>query len=399
MPFLNRLSPSRLLLAGAVWVGILLVELLDWGKGAPKAVVLLLLLAAVCGLTALARSRSSVEPGPWNRALVIACGVLITVQIGVLIKQIAHPHVIDIATTTLAAGRTLLSGENPYAVPIDREALATTGDPALQGYKYLPMMAITYLPLGIWLGPRGVLLTNLALQLATLCLIYRLGARIGDRNAGLVAVLFYLSLPIVLRQVFAKGVTDLAAVVPLLAALLTWERRPVLSGFCAGLSISAKLVPGLLLAPCALPPSGRRWPYLAGVVAGLIPALWFIAISPAAIYANIVLFNAARMPDSTSWLAVAPAAAQSGARVVFVASFGAACLFMWRRTPSLASRCGILAGITLLAILSGPGAHHNYHLWWLPLVSVLVGVVVMQEADTARPLVRERASAGEPGRA
>lgn len=399
MPFLNRLSPSRLLLVGAVWVGILLVELLDWGKGAPKAVVLLLLLAAVCGLTVLARSRSSVEPGPWNRALVIACGVLIAVQIGVLIKQIAHPHVIDIATTTLAAGRTLLSGENPYAVPIDREALATTGDPALQGYKYLPMMAITYLPLGIWLGPRGVLLTNLALQLATLCLIYRLGAQIGDRNAGLVAVLFYLSLPIVLRQVFAKGVTDLAAVVPLLAALLTWERRPVLSGFCAGLSISAKLVPGLLLAPCALPPPGRRWPYLAGLVAGLIPALSFIAISPAALYANIVQFNAARMPDSTSWLAVAPAAAQSGARVVFVASFAAACLFVWRRTPSLASRCGILAGITLLAILSGPGAHHNYHLWWLPLVSVLVGVVVMQEADTARSLVRERASAGERGRA
>src|SRR4029077_17522568 len=138
--------------------------------------------------------------------------------------------------------------------------------PALQGYKYLPMMAIIYLPLGAWLGPRGVLLTNLALQLAAVYLIYRLGARAGSRNAGLVAVLFYLSLPIVLRQVFGKGATDLAAVVPLLAPLLAWERRPALSGFCVGLSISAKLVPGLLLAPCTLPPAGQRWPYLAGVV-------------------------------------------------------------------------------------------------------------------------------------
>jgi hypothetical protein len=135
------------------------------------------------------------------------------------------------------------------------------------------------------------------------------------------------------------------------------------------------------------------------VVVGLIPVLLFLAISPAALYDNIVLFNTARIPDSTSWLASAPAAAQSVARVVFIASLAAVCLFVWRKTPGLASRCGMLAGITLLAILSGPAAHHNYHLWWLPLVSVLVGLVVMQEAGTAKSLIRERASAGQPGHA
>jgi hypothetical protein len=396
---LNRLSPSRLLLAGAIWVGILFVEIFNWGGGVPKALALLLLLAATCAFTALAQSSSSISAESWSRALVIACGALIAVQVGFLIKQLAHPHLVDMATTTLAAGQALLEGKDPYTLPIDEEALRITGDPALQGYKYLPMMAVIYLPLGAWLGPRGVLLTNLTLQLATLCLIYRLGARAGSRNAGLVAVLFYLSLPIVLRQVFGKGATDLAAVVPLLAALLTLERSPALSGFCVGLSISAKLVPGVLLAPCALPPAGQRWPYLAGLVIGLIPALVFVVISPAALYDNIILFNAARTPDSTSWLASAPAAALSAARVAFVASLAAVSLFVWRKTPGLVSRCGMLAGISLLAILSGPAAHHNYHLWWLPLVSVLVGLVVTQDADTAKSLVRSRASASQRGRA
>ena len=316
----------------------------------------------------------------------LACGVLLAVHLGFLAKQIVHLHLLDVSTTTLAAGRALLAGGNPYALPIDGEALRVTGDPAFQGYKYLPMMAVTYFPLGAWLGPRGVLLTNLALQFATIDLIYRLGARGGSRNAGLVAALFYLSLPILLRQIFGKGATDLAAVVPLLAALLTLERRPALSGLFVGLSISAKLLPGALLLPCALPPAGSRRPYLGGVIVGLLPALLFVAMSPAEVYDNIVLFNAVRPPDSTSWLSYAPAVAPSLAKAVFVAGLAAACLFVWRKVPSLPSRCGLLAGLTILAILSGPAAHHNYHLWWLPLVSVLVGLVTVQRTPLPKLL-------------
>src|SRR5205814_2675312 len=170
-----------------------------------------------------------------------------------------------------------------------------------------------------------------------------------------------------LRQVLGKGATDLVAVVPLLAALLTVERRPALAGFFTGVSVSAKLLPGLLLLPCALPQASRRWPYLAGVAVGLLPALVFVVISPVELFDNVILFNATRMPDSTSWLSLAPPVAASAARLVFVASLAALGLFVWRRAPSLPVRCGLLAGIILLAILSGPAAHHNYHLWWLPL--------------------------------
>ena len=383
---LTRLSRSRLLLAGAVWLGVLIVQVFNWGGGGTKALALLLLLVGTGALTLSAQPSSPLESGSWNRALLAACGALLAVHLGFLAKQMGHPNLLDIATTTLAAGRALLEGGNPYALPLDREAVRMTGDAAFQGYKYLPMMAITYLPLGTWLGARGLLATNLILQLATICLVYRLGARVGSRNAGLAAVLFYLSLPIAMRQVLGKGATDLVAVVPLLAALLTVERRPALSGFFAGLSISAKLLPGILLLPCALPAAGRRWPYLAGVAVGLLPTLVFIVISPVELFDNVILFNATRVPDSTSWLALAPPIAESAARLVFVASVAALCLFVWRRAPSLPVRCGLLAGMILLAILSGPAAHHNYHLWWLPLVSVLVGLMVVQETALRNPL-------------
>jgi hypothetical protein len=380
---LTRLSLSRLLLAGAVWVGVLIVEVFNWGGGGTKALTLLLLLVGTCALTLSAQPSSPPGSGSSNRALFAACGVLLTVHLGFLAKQIVHPHLLDVASTTLAAGRALLEGGNPYALPLDAEAVGMAGDPVFQGYKYLPMMAIAYLPLGTRLGAPGVLPTNLVMQFATIFLVYRLGARAGSRNAGLAAVLFYLSLPIALRQVLGKGATDLVAVVPLLAALLTVERRPALSGFFAGLSVSAKLLPGILLLPCALPPAGRRWPYLAGVAVGLLPTLAFVAMSPVELFDNVILFNTMRGPDSTSWLALAPHIAEGLARLAFIASFAAACLLVWLRAPSLSVRCGLLAGVTLLAILSGPAAHHNYHLWWLPLVSVLVGLTVVQE--TALP--------------
>jgi hypothetical protein len=389
---LNRLSLSRLLLAGAIWAGIIFIEVFNSSGGVPKAVALLLLLLGTCVLTASASPSSQVDAGRWSRALLIACCALLAVHLVFLAKQLGQPHLMDFASTTLAAGQALLAGDNPYALPLDAGALRITGDPALAGYKYLPMMAITYLPLGTWLGARGVLLTNLGLQLATVYLIYRLGVRMGTRHSGLVAVLFYLSLPIVMRLVFGKGATDLAAVVPLLAALLTMERRSALSGFWVGLSISAKLLPGVLLLPCALPPPGQRSTYLAGVVVGLVPALVFVAISPVALYDNIVLFNAIRAPDSTSWLAVAPTAARSAMSLVFGTGLAAVCLFVWRKSPSLVSRCGLLAGLTLLALLSGPAAHHNYHLWWVPLVSVLVGLAAAQRTPLPRTLASKWAA-------
>lgn len=372
-------APTRhawLALPAVIWVSILLVQLFNWGAGGVKALALLVVLLATGALTVKARTSSSISVESWNGPLVVACGVLLAIHLGFLIKQIAYPRLFNGPIMTLVAGRALLAGLNPYELLIDNRALTITGDPALAGYKYGPLMALGYLPLGMLLDQRGVLLTNLVLQLATAWLIYRLTLRLGTRTNALLAVLFYLSLPIIMRQVFGKGATDLLAVVPMLAALLALEERPGLAGFWVGLSISAKPLPGALLVPCALPPAGRRAPYLIGLIVGLVPTLVFLAISPVALYDNIILFNAVWPADHTSWLASAPAGMATAMKAIFVVTLLMLCVAVWRHPPSLATRCGLMGAITIFVVLSGPAGHHNYQLWWVPLISVLAALAM-----------------------
>ena len=378
-PLVTRIPLVQFALPSSIWLGIHLVERFDWGEGDIKAVALLFLLIGTAAITFRARQGARIDAEAWNQPLLLIGVVLFMVHLGYLIEQIGNPHLFDGATTTLAAARAFLSGLNPIALPLDRAASPLMGDPAFAGYKYLPVTVLTYLPLGAGLDKRGLLLTNLVLELAILWLVYGLARRLGTRTSGLLAVVFYLSLPIVIRQSFGKGVTDLAAVLPMLAALSATPRRPWLAGFWVGLSISAKVLPGALLLPCAFPGAGHRRAYIIGLALGLLPALCVVALSPIAFYDNIVLFNLARSPDSTSWLAFAPPEAASAMRLVFAAALLSLSAFMWRSTPDLLARCGLLCAMIILTILAGPAAHHNYQLWWLPLISVLVGVAVTHE--------------------
>ena len=377
---MTRIPLLQLALASAIWLGVHLVERFDWGQGDIKGVVLLFLLVGTAAITFRARQGASTDWEAWNQPLLLTGVVLFTVQFAYLLEQLRNPRLFDGATMTLAAARAFLSGLNPIALPLDRAASALMGDAAFAGYKYLPVTALTYFPLGVGLDERGVLLTNLVLELAIFSLIYGLARRLGTRTSGLLAVLFYLSLPIVIRQSFGKGITDLAAVLPMLAALLATPQRPRLAGFWVGLSMSAKLLPGALLLPCALPGAGHRRAYIIGLGLGLLPALCVAALSPVAFYDNIILFNLARLPDSTSWLAFAPPEAALAMRLVFAAALLSLGAFMWRSTPDLLTRCGLLCATIILTILAGPTAHHNYQLWWLPLISVLVGVAVTRSS-------------------
>jgi len=385
----NQFSLSRLVLPAVIWASILVVQLFNWGQGSAKAMALLVVLLGTGALTVKARTGSSVSAESWNRPLIVACGVLLAVHLGFLARHIVHPKLFDGPVMTLVAGRALFEGLNPYELPIDHKALEITGNPALAGYKYGPLMALGYLPLGILLDQRGVLLTNLVLQLATLSLIYRLTLRLGTRTNALLAVLFYLSLPIVMRQVFGKGATDLLAVLPMLAALLALEERPGLAGFWVGLSISAKPLPGVLLVPCALPPAGRRASYVIGLIVGLVPTLVVMAISPVALYDNIILFNAVWPADQSSWLASVPSEMGTAMKTILVATYLMLCAAVWRYPPGLAMRYGLMGAMTIFLVLSGPAAHHNYQLWWVPLVSVLAALAMTRQttADAAQGAV------------
>ncbi|MGH6975809.1 MAG: hypothetical protein ACREED_02160, partial [Stellaceae bacterium] len=317
-----------LLLAAAFWLAVGLMQIFNWNESGPwKALVLFALLAWIPIMLRALRQPRADTPVP--RAVIALVVVLAAIDLVYGGVRLIHPRLIDMATTTLAAGHAMLAGQNPYVLSIDP---AVGG--AFAGYKYLPVMPAIYLPLALVLDARGVLVTNLLLQAAAVALMVRLGRRAGGYRTGFIAAALYLSLPLVAQQLFAKGTTDLVAVVPLLLGFVAFERSDFLSGLCVGLSIAAKLFPGVVFAPCLLPPgTGARARYGLGVACGMLPILPYALGAPGAFYDNIILFNAIRPPDSTSWLAFAPGGAALVARSIFVALTLAVTVHVWRRAP------------------------------------------------------------------
>jgi hypothetical protein len=352
----------------AFWLAVGLIQTFNWGSGIPKAIVMLLVLAAAPLI--LVAARRSVPPSPaFTRGADIAFWIALALSLVYFAARVIAPHIIDIGLTTLEAGKALVQGLNPYALPID------TGPEAagFTGYKYLPMMIIDYLPLGAPFGQRGVLITNLIVLLACLWLMKRIAAT-------MLAPLMLVMLPLVAEQIFAKGATDLAAVLPLLAALALVERSSFWCGVGVGLSIASKLLPGVALLP-ALIPAERRISFIAGVIVGALPILPFALLRPPAFWDNIVRFNLSRLPDSTSWLHAMPASVATAVHLLFAAVLVAATVQVWRRPPPLIARATLAAMLGIAAILAGPGAHHNYQLWWLPFYALALALAL---APTAR---------------
>lgn len=357
-----------------------LIEHFNWEQGKYRAVMLAIVLITTPILMRDAyggRSHRIPVSAPvlWSRVLIVAGVMALSLHLIHLVEFFHKPHLFDIATTTISAGEAIRSGRNPYELPIDAHPELSQGALTFNGYKYLPMMAITYLPLSTVLGERGVLVTNLLLDLAVVGLVFRLSCRSGTSTNGLWAAFLYLMPLLVPRQLFHKGVTDLAAIVPLLVALLSLEKKPGLAGLCVGLSISTKLLPGILFIPCCLPqrdPSQLRWRYAAGIALGLVPTLLFLLWSPRALFSNTVLFNFQRPTDSTSWLYEMPSFISSIARISFAVMVLGIALYVWFNRPTIKTRCGLGTICILGTILSGPIVHSNYQLWWLPMLVVLL---------------------------
>lgn len=367
------------------WIAVGLIQKFNWDLGLYKALTLFAVLASVPFVTGMAQRRRFIGDHSRARLLIAATLALLCLQSAYAIKELRHPSLIDAATTTLAAGELLRAGDNPYAAAIDTSASEATQDPTFAGYKYLPLTIAAYLPLGTAYGERGIVITNLLLQLSVAWLIFRLARDMATRSAGWLAMLFYLSLPLVPFQLFAKGAIDLVPVLPLLAAFVLIERNALIAGLCVGLSLSAKLLPGALLLPCCLPatPRGRLY-YAAGIVLGLMPVLPFALASPQELFNNIVLFNMVRPTDSTSWLFATPAIFSTIAHSAVALFYVAVAVYIWARPPTLALRCGLAALLVLALLLASPAVHHNYHLWWLPLVSALLAVA-LAPAGAVRP--------------
>jgi hypothetical protein len=313
------------------------------------------------------------DPPPrWTaRALGWAIAALGTAQLAFAIVRTVKPKVLDIASTTVAALDAVVHGQNPYALPLDPVAGGIAGAQFL-GYKYLPVMMLAYAPLALPFGARGTVLTNILLQAATAGVLALLAARRSGRIGGLLAAVLYLSLPFLAHQLFTRGVNDLVAVLPLLGALLLLERAPGWAGFLAGLSIAAKLMPGLAVLPCLVPWQGTRGRFLLGTAAGLLPILPFFAAAPAAFIDNILLFNTLRPIDDTSWLWGLPEAAVIAARAGASMALGALYAWIWRYPPAADGRCAAAVLAVLIVFFAGPDMHHNYYLWFIPFFALLV---------------------------
>jgi hypothetical protein len=376
----NEVMRRRLAAIALFGVAVLLIEVIDWGAGVYKALVMLAVLLSLVALTRGLGTPQAANGARSERRLAIAVGVLVAAQVAFALLQVWDPHLIDIPASTLEAGRALLAGTNPYTSQLDHTVGASREMEAFQGFKYSPLTAVAYMPLGIPLGDRGVVLTNLALQLTAAWLVYRLARREGGRVTGLT----YLVLPIGPWELFHQGVPDLTAVLPLLAALVFVGGNAGLAGLCVGISLSTKLLPAGLLLPCCLPTDGRdRVRYAVGIAVGLVPLLLAALWSPTAVWNNLVLFNLSRPADSTSWLYWAPSFVSPIARGVFLIVYLGVAAAVWRaRAMTVTARCGLGAIVILTTLVTGPIAHNNYQLWWLPLASVVLAVSLDRQVPT-----------------
>jgi hypothetical protein len=371
------------MLAGT-WFLISVIEAASWGAGERRALAalgLLILTLVFAALAEVARRRSAPsrpQLGPVAAILVLCvCLPALRTQVELGIIRFRAPHLNDIPLTTMAAARVMASGRNPYSTPVDPRAESAEDGRNYDGFKYLPMMAVAYAPAALLESDRGVILINACLHLAAALLIFAAARALAGSLAASFGLILYIWLELVPRQMFSPGVTDYAAVVPLLVAFLLPEKKAWLAGLLVGLSLSAKLVPALavaaIIAPAALPwrsGAGRR--YWLGFVGGCLPSLAYFLWSPADLVSNVLIFNLSRPVDSTSWLIGHPHWWRTTATVGLALLFTFGALVRWIAKPDLRERALLIFVMTIGTTLLGPVNHGNYQLWWIPWLSIVL---------------------------
>jgi len=365
--------PARLLtwtVAGLLAIEAFFVVLVPSRLTAAEAAVAVAIAATPLIVQALG-IRSPIALNRLPAVLAALCVALAVNRLRIALGFLHHPDMEDIGRTTIAAVHTVFAGHNPYAVPIDLHPEY----PDYPGYKYLPMMIAAYAPLVSAFDDAGLRLTNLILDAALSVAMFFSARRIGGPVAGLLAVIAWLMLPILPPDIYNHGVTDLAPVLPLVVALVLAETRLGRAGLLIGLSIAAKLFPGLLMALCCL---RRRHVgfYLLGGIVGILPAVAFYLWDPADFTRNVFLFILSRPMDETSWMFGLPPIVPMLAKLAYFLFLLAILAYLVVATPGMVRRCGLIVLCVVGALLTGPDAHNNYMIWWAPFFCILLGSLV-----------------------
>ncbi len=385
-------------IVAARWV-IGAIEDASWNAGAMRARLSLSLLLATVALAVVAhRRRRSTQPGTrrlgWGGAILVCCAFLpaLYLQGQLLAGRLREPHLNDIPLTTMAAARAMAAGENPYRVPVDPRAESRAQGRNYDGFKYMPLMAVLYAPAALTESHRGVILTNTALHLLTAALIFFIARSLAGDGAGAIALIFYLWIRMVPRQLFGPGVTDLGAIIPLLAAWWLASSRPLVAGLLLGVSLSMKLVPALALLP-AITPAALPWRrddsrrFWTGLACGALPTVIYFLWSPSDFASNVFLFNLLRPVDSTSWLFRHPESWREMATGALILVILAGGIMRWIWKPDRFGQAVLLLAVTVGLTVLGPANHGNYQLWWLPWFSIVLGTSLAMIAEpAAQPL-------------
>jgi len=316
-------------------------------------------------------------------ALTLADAVLVGSRTMIAFGSFHTPDMEDIGTTTIAAVRAVIAGHNPYGTPIDLHPEY----PDYPGYKYLPMMMVVYAPLSASSGEAGLRLTNLLLDLGMSATIFWSAIKVRGPIAGMLALAAWLMLPVLPQDIYKHGVTDLAPVLPLVAALAISETRLGRAGLLIGLSVAAKLFPGLLMALCCLRRRHVAYYFIGGIV-GILPAVAFYLWGPAEFTRNVFQFILSRPMDETSWMFGAPPIVPMVAKLGYFLFLLGVLVYLVVASPGMVRRCGLIVLSVIGALLTGPDAHNNYMIWWAPFFCILLG-------SLAASIVAGRDSAAE----
>jgi hypothetical protein len=336
-------------------------------------------IAAVPMITRALGVRDLVRLDRLPAILTAMCVALALNRLRIVLGYLHVPEMEDIGTTTIAAVHAVVSRHNPYAAPIDMHPEY----PDYPGYKYLPMMMAAYAPLSAAWGETGLRLTNLLLDMGMSASIFWSAMRIRGPVAGMFALTAWLMLPVLPRDIYKHGVTDLAPVLPLVVALAISDTRLGRAGLLIGLSVAAKLFPGLLMALCCLRRRHIIY-YFAGGIVGILPAVAFYLWDPAAFTRNVFLFILSRPMDETSWMFGMPPIVPAVAKLAYFLFLLAVLTYLAVASPDMVRRCGLIVLCVIGALLTGPDAHNNYMIWWVPFFCILLGSLVSSMISNPR---------------
>jgi hypothetical protein len=410
-----------------------LFRALDWGYGILRAILVVGL--AALALVLLIRTRAGERQGLAPVLLLPAAGLALALNLYASIKVVvrtveAQEIEMDQGQNSFRALEYLRKGANPYAttavldpytyldleshvrlqpsclarpdVPNPMAALASywqNVDPkatskllpilndtvacgslareaASLGYKYGPVLLLTYFPFVLAFGKPGIFVAHIVLVvLATLLLAWFARAR-GSSWATTAGAVFLLLAPSHLREnVLHLSASDLAPTLAATAALVFLVRgRDGWAAFLIGLSVACKVLPGLIYAPLLLACRRRQWSlFLLPIAVSFAP---FLVWDSRGFVNNIVLFNLGRPTDST---ALAHFVSQPVLLALELAGLAALLVTLgWARKQHW-SAPSILAYLWVghaAVLVGGAIFHNNYLIWLLPLLGLTFLFVV-----------------------